>query len=61
MILCYFYTQLPELLPADDILPSNFHPNVTIINPSFDYVPPELVTLFIFNTYDVDWSFSFLF
>lgn len=40
----------PGLLPADDVLEMNFHPNVTVINPSFDYVPPELINLFIFNT-----------
>lgn len=41
---------LPDLMPADDILTNNFHPNITVINPSFEYVPPELITLFIFNT-----------
>lgn len=41
---------LPDLYPADDVLSLNFHPNVTVLNPSFDYVPPDLVTLFIFNT-----------
>ena len=41
---------LPDLLPADDVLALNFHPNATVLNPSFDYVPPDLVTLFIFNT-----------
>ncbi|CAF0925666.1 unnamed protein product [Brachionus calyciflorus] len=41
---------LPHLLPSDDVLSSNFHPNLTVLNPSFDYVPPELVTLFIFNS-----------
>jgi len=41
---------LPDLMPADDILSTNFHPNITVINPSFEYVPPELITLFIFNT-----------
>lgn len=41
---------LPDLLPPDDVLSSHFHPNITVINPSFEYVPPELITLFIFNT-----------
>lgn len=41
---------LPDLLSGDDVLSSNFDPNLTVLNPSFDYVPPELVTLFIFNT-----------
>lgn len=41
---------LPDLLPSDDVLSSHFHPNITVINPSFEYVPPELITLFIFNT-----------
>lgn len=41
---------LPELLPCNDVFSSNFHPNLTVLNPSFDYVPPELVNLFIFNT-----------
>jgi translation initiation factor eIF-2B subunit beta len=41
---------MPELLPPDDILNFDFHPNLTVLNPSFDYVPPELITLFIFNS-----------
>jgi translation initiation factor eIF-2B subunit beta len=40
---------LPSLLPPDDVL-SAPHPYITVLNPSFDYVPPELITLFIFNT-----------
>jgi len=42
--------KLPDLLPADDVLEMNFHPNVTVINPRFDYVSPELINIFIFNT-----------
>jgi translation initiation factor eIF-2B subunit beta len=42
--------KLPDLLPSDDVLEMNFHPNVTVLNPKFDYVPPELINLFIFNT-----------
>lgn len=41
---------LPDLLPSSDVLEMNFHPNVTVLNPKFDYVPPELINLFIFNT-----------
>jgi len=41
---------LSDSNPADDILAVDFHPNVSVLNPSFDYVPPELITLFIFNT-----------
>ena len=45
-----FLFKLPEFLPSDDILAIDFQPNVTVLNPSYDYVPPELITLFIFNT-----------
>ena len=41
---------IPDLLPPDDVLSVDFHSNVSVINPSFDYVPPELINLFIFNT-----------
>ena len=48
--------QLPNLNPSDDVLELDFHPKVTVLNPCFDYVPPELITLFIFNT----WVYYFL-
>lgn len=41
---------LPHLLPYEDVLSTDFQPNLTVLNPSFDYVPPELISLFIFNT-----------
>lgn len=37
------------LSPSDVVKFSDSNPNIEIYNPAFDYVPPELVTLFISN------------
>jgi translation initiation factor eIF-2B subunit beta len=38
-----------NLNSSDDILSIDFQPNVTVLNPKYDYVSPDLITLFIFN------------